>query len=143
MALNIIKQTNTNVTFIVQTHSVSLEKSEDTKGLINSRKARDRQHNDQKKKGNSRQTMIYQILQRKLKVRATRCDWQFSYCMFLCTFVTLCILFLSKDFNLYTVFHSIVCNNKYDHTQGRRSRGFKGPLAPTVFAPPQTKMKSS
>ena len=41
------------------------EEFEDTKGIIKIRKSKDRQHNDQKKK---RQTTIYKILHRKLKI---------------------------------------------------------------------------
>ena len=41
------------------------EEFEDTKGIIKIRKLKDRQHNNQMKKG---QTTIYKILHRKLKI---------------------------------------------------------------------------
>jgi len=44
------------------------EKFEDTKGVIRSCKLKDRQHNDQTKTKIKRQTTIYKILHRKIKI---------------------------------------------------------------------------
>jgi hypothetical protein len=45
--------------------NVLTERFEDTKGVIRSRKSKDRQHNGQKKKN----SMIYKTLHRKLKIQ--------------------------------------------------------------------------